>query len=112
MKEFEALYPIAKEGLQQLNLFFNDSKTEYTKVCFATKKAIGSDGKPVNGNELWKSRGRMLNKLNITHRKHMRICKILNMRRPRSVKCDVKLDSVIFIRYIRASRRNEMENVR
>ena len=55
MKDLEALYPIAKDVLQQWNLFVNDSKTEYTKIHVATKKAKGPDGKPLKGNEPWRS---------------------------------------------------------
>ena len=55
MKDLEALYPIAKDVLQQWNLFVNDSKTEYTKIYVATKKAKGPDGKPLKGNEPWRS---------------------------------------------------------
>ena len=37
MKEFEALYPIAKEVLQQLNLFSNYSKTESPRFVLLKK---------------------------------------------------------------------------
>ena len=55
MKDLEDLYPIAKDVLQQWNLFVNDSKTEYTKIHVASKTAKGTDGKPLRDNEPWRS---------------------------------------------------------
>ena len=42
-------------SIKQWNLFVNDGKTEYTKIHVATKKAKGPDGKPLKGNEPWRS---------------------------------------------------------
>jgi len=55
MKDLESLYPIAKDVLQQWNLFVNDSKTEYTKIHVAAKSAKAPDGKPLRDNEPWRS---------------------------------------------------------
>ena len=149
MDALEHLYPIAKEVLQDWNLFVNDSKTEYTEVFLATKQQKGPDGKRgslvnnepwrstkslgsflcsnrdieercnkgwqaftkfekvwVHGKKIsldrklklyealvvsvmlynansWSAKGSMLDKLDITHRKHLR--KILNIQWPKSV---------------------------
>ena len=40
LKDLEALYPIAKDVLQQCNLFVNDSKTEYTRVLQKKEKVL------------------------------------------------------------------------
>ena len=54
IKELESLYPIAKDVLQQWNLFINDGKTEWTTVYLAPPDDLNPDGTKVQNNEPWR----------------------------------------------------------